>query len=431
MSLVVRAANLWIQATDGVIAAVGEGNPPRAEEVLDAPDCIAVAGLINCHDHLYQQATRGFATREGLFGWLKTLYPLWAGLDADIIRAAARYAIGRLLLSGCTLTTDHLYVYPRGQYGLLEATIEAARELGIRFQPTRGSMSLGASEGGLPPDSIVEEEDAILADCERVIAAYHDPNPGAMCRIGLAPCSPFSVTPRLMQESAALARRHGLRLHTHLAETADEEQFCLEKFGRRPLELMDELGWLADDVWFAHGVHFSAAEIAQLGKAQAGIAHCPSSNMRLGAGACPVRELRAAHVPLGLGCDGAASNEDYHLAGEMRQAVLLARTRAALAGDLQAAEALQPAEALAIATRGGAEVLGRDDVGALEAGKRADIALFEVESELALVLAPPSRAAHVIVEGRLVVRDGRLLKADEDELARDLKEASSRLLAHA
>lgn len=431
MSLVIRAANLWLEAADGVIRATGAGNPPAARETFDARDCIAVPGLINCHDHMYQQATRGYASREGLFGWLKTLYPVWAGLDVDIVRAAARFAIGRLLLSGCTLTSDHHYVFPRGQTGLLEAGIEAARELGIRFQPTRGSMSLGESKGGLPPDGLVEEEDAILADCERVIAAYHDPKPGAMCRVGIAPCSPFSVTPQLMKDSGELARKHGLRLHTHLAETADEEEFCLAKFGRRPLDLMEEFGWLAGDVWFAHGVHFDAAEIARLGAARAGVAHCPSSNMRLGAGACPVRELLKANVPLGLGCDGAASNEDYHLAGELRQAVLLARTRAALGGDLEAARALLPEQALAIATRGGAEVLGRDDVGALEPGLRADVALFKVESELDLVLSPPARAQHVFVEGRMVVRDGRLLTADEDELARELKQASTRLLAHA
>jgi 8-oxoguanine deaminase len=429
--VIVRAANLWIEAREGVITATGEGNPPAGVEVLDASDCVAVPGLINCHDHIYQQATRGHASNQGLFGWLKTLYPVWAGIDAEIVRAAARFAIGRLLLSGCTLTSDHHYVFPRGEAGLLEATIEAAAELGIRFQPTRGSMSLGESRGGLPPDSLVEDEDAILADCERLIAAHHDPRPGAMCRIGIAPCSPFSVTPRLMKDSAELARKHGLRLHTHLAETADEEEFCLARFGKRPLDLMEELGWLAGDVWFAHGVHFAADEIARLGGAGAGIAHCPSSNMRLGAGACPVPELLRAGVPLGLGVDGAASNEDYHLAGEMRQALLLARTRAALAGDPEPARALQPLEVLAMATRGGAAVLGRDDVGRLEPGRRADIALFRAEDETGLVLAPPARASHVLVEGRAVVRDGRLVNADEEELARGLKQAAERLLAHA
>lgn len=426
----------WVLSQDGAIVELGEGPPPAADEVLDLPGCAALPGLINAHDHLYQWATRGYAVNDGLFGWLTLLYPVWAEIDAGTVRAAARSAIGRLLLSGCTLTSDHHYVFPRGRQGIFDALVEAARELGIRFQPCRGSMSLGRSHGGLPPDEVVEDHDAILEDTERVIARYHDPAPGSMCRVSVAPCSPFSVTAELMRDSAALARRHGVHLHTHLAETLDEEAFCREKFGRRPLELLEDLGWVGGDVWYAHGVHFAPAEIAKLGETRTGVAHCPSSNMRLGAGACPVPELLAAGARVGLGVDGSASNEDYHLAGEVRQALLLARVRAAIQGRLDAATALHSDQAWRLATAGGAECLGRDDVGVLEPGRRADIALFRVDDLLhsgiedpleALALAPPARAEAVVVEGRVVVREGRLVNADESELAREVAAASDRL----
>ncbi|HLQ62111.1 MAG TPA: amidohydrolase family protein, partial [Candidatus Acidoferrales bacterium] len=323
MTLLVRAGLLatgtrelpggWLLARDGMVAEVGSGQPPEADERLDLPGCVAVPGLVNAHDHLYQWATRGYAPDAGLFGWLKTLYPVWAGLDAEVVRWAARAALGRLLLSGCTLTTDHHYVFPRGATGIFEALVAAAAELGIRFHPCRGSMSLGESRGGLPPDRLVEDEDRILAETELLAKRFHDPAPGSMCRVAVAPCSPFSVTTGLMRESARLARRLGLRLHTHLAETLDEERFCRERFGHRPLDLLEDVGWIGDDVWLAHGVHFTPAEVARLGSTRTGVAHCPSSNMRLGSGACPVVELRAAGAPVGLGVDGAASNEDYHL----------------------------------------------------------------------------------------------------------------------
>ncbi len=428
MSLLVRAAAVlgadarWIECHEGEIVGMGGGQPPATDEVLDLPNCVAVPGLVNAHDHLYQWATRGYAPDAGLFGWLQALYPIWAEIDAEVVHSAALAALERLLLAGCTLTTDHHYVFPPGRPGLFEALVAAARELGIRFQPCRGSMSLGVSKGGLPPDDLVEDEDAILADTERLVAAYHDPRPGAMCRVSVAPCSPFSVTEHLMRESADLARRLGVRLHTHLAETVEEEQFCVEKFGRRPLELLEDLGWVGPDVWVAHGIHFSKPEIARLGSARMGVAHCPSSNMRLGAGACPVSELRAAGVRVGLGVDGAASNEDYNLVGEVHQALLLARVRASILGLPSPASALTPADALDMATRGGAAALGRDDVGELAVGKRADIALYQLDIDIddwvtALVLAPPPRAEAVVVEGRLVVREGRLWTAGRDATA--------------
>ena len=419
----------WILARDGVIAEVGSGPPPPAGEVISAPDCVVVPGLVNAHDHMYQWATRGYAPDGTLFEWLRSLYPVWARIDAEIVRAAARAAMARLLLCGCTLSTDHHYVFPRGQAGIFEALVEAARELGLRFHPCRGSMSLGESKGGLPPDSVVEDEDSILADTESLIKRFHDPKPGSMCRVVVAPCSPFSVTPELMRESAALARRHGVRMHTHVAETLDEEKFCLERFGKRPLELMEDLGWTGNDVWFAHGIHLDDAEIDRVAETKTGIAHCPSSNMRLGAGACRVADLIRAGARVGLGVDGSASNEDANIAMEVHQALLLARVKGG-------PNALDARTALRLATKGGADCLGRDDCGTLEVGKCADLALYRVD-DLAhagiadplagLALAPPSRASAVIVGGRVVVFDGRLLTADEDEIALEIAATSARL----
>jgi cytosine/adenosine deaminase-related metal-dependent hydrolase len=426
----------WVRAVDGEIAEVGSGDLPRgADETLDEPGCVLVPGLVNAHDHLYQWGTRGLAATEGLFGWLRTLYPIWAGLDAEVAGAAARAAIARLLRSGCTLTSDHHYVFPRGREGILEALVGAARELGIRFQPSRGSMSLGASQGGLPPDEIVESHDAILAATEDAVAALHDPAPGSMCRLSVAPCSPFSVTLDLLRDSAELARRHGLRLHTHLAETVDEEAYCQERFGKRPVELLDDVGWLGPDVWVAHAIHLADAEVSRLGATRTGVAHCPSSNERLGAGACRVADLLDAGAPVGLGVDGAASNEDANLAGEVRQALLLARLRAALLGQSGAAATLTPRGAWDLAW-GGAACLGRDDVSAIVPGRRCDVALFRVDDLVhsgmpdpleALALASPPGADTVVVEGRVVVREGRLLTADEDALARELADASRRM----
>ena len=426
----------WVLAQDGIVAEIGTGALPVADELIDEPDCVAVPGLVNAHDHMYQWATRGYVPDGSLFEWLRALYPLWARIDVDTVRAAGRAAMAHLLLSGCTLSTDHHYVFPRGQHQLLETLVDSARELGLRFHVCRGSMSLGESKGGLPPDEVVEDEDAILADTETAIARHHDPGPGAMCRVVVAPCSPFSVSPQLMRDSAELARRNGVRLHTHLAETLDEERFCLARFGCRPFELMEDLGWTGADVWYAHGIHLSNAEIARVAANQTGIAHCPSSNMRLGAGACRVESLLAAGAPVALGVDGAGSNEDANIAFEAHQALLLARLLAAIEGREDAPRALRARQALRLATEGGAECLGRDDCGSLRPGNCADIACFRAgdlghaglaDLVAGLVLAPPGRAETVLVDGSVVVRGGKLLTASEDEIARELALASVRL----
>ena len=422
--------NGWVLARDGMIVEIGSGPAPTADEIIDEPNCVAMPGLVNAHDHMYQWATRGYLPDGTLFEWLRALYPVWARIDADTVQVAARAAMARLLLSGCTLSTDHHYVFPHGRAGIFEALVEAARELGLRFHPCRGSMSLGESKGGLPPDSVVEEEDEILAHTEELIGRFHDPQPGLMCRVVVAPCSPFSVSPQLMRDSAELARRHGVRLHTHLAETLDEESFCIEKFGRRPVELMEDLGWIGDDVWYAHGIHLNEPEIERIAEMKTGIAHCPSSNMRLGAGICRVEDLIRAGALVGLGVDGSASNEDANLAMEAHQALLLARVRNA------SPRALDARTAWRLATQGGAECLGRDDCGTLEPGRCADIACFRVD-DLAhagikdlvagLALAPPARAQTVVVNGRVAVRDGRLLTADEEEITREIAAMSVRL----
>ena len=426
----------WLHVDGGTILQVGSGAAPAADIVVDEPGCVAMAGLVNAHDHMYQWATRGYQPDGTLFEWLRTLYPVWARIDADVVRAAARAAMARLLLSGCTLSSDHHYVFPPGRPGIFEALVDAARDLGLRFHPSRGSMSLGESKGGLPPDSAVEDEDAILAHSEEMIGRYHDPSRGSMCRVVVAPCSPFSVTPQLMRDSAGLARRLGVRLHTHLAETLDEERFCVERFGRRPLELMEDLGWTGDDVWYAHAVHLNDAEVDRVAVAKTGIAHCPSSNMRLGSGACRVEDFVRAGARVGLGVDGSASNEDANLAMEAHQAMFVARMRAAMAGREDAPHALGARAAWRMATVGGAECLGRDDCGTLEQGKCADVAFFSVD-DLAhagiddlvagLALAPPAKARVVVVNGRVVVRDGRLLTADEDVIAREIATTSARL----
>lgn len=440
MTLLVRAGLLytgtaeipggWLLARGGLIAEVGSGPAPRADEVIDEPNCIAMPGLVSAHDHMYQWATRGYVPDGNLFEWLRALYPVWARIDAEVVRSAARAAMARLLLTGCTLASDHHYVFPHNRPGIFQALVETAGELGLRFHPCRGSMSLGESSGGLPPDSVVEKEEAILAHTEAMITRFHDPEAGSMCRVGVAPCSPFSVTPQLMRDSAALARKHGVRLHTHVAETLDEERFCIERFGRRPVELMEDLGWTGDDVWFAHGIHLEAREVERVAESKTGIAHCPSSNMRLGAGTCRVRDLLRAGAQVGLGVDGSASNEDANVATEAHLAMLLARVRSSSPAALDARGALR------LATRGGAECLGRDDCSALEPGRCADVACFRVDDlahagikdlVAAIALAPPARAETVIVNGRAVVRGGRLLTADEDQIAREIAATSARL----
>ena len=389
------------------IVAVGEGpapdGVPGAESRIDGRGQLATPGLVNCHHHLYQWATRGLAQQATLFEWLVELYPVWARIDAGTCWAAARAGLAALARSGCSASTDHHYVFPRDAGDLLEVEIGAAASVGLRFHPCRGSMDLGRSDGGLPPDEVVEDRDAILAASEDAITRFHDPAPGAMVRIALAPCSPFSVTRGLMTDAAELARRRGVRLHTHLAETLDEERFCRERFGVRPVDYLDELGWLGDDVWLAHCVHVDDAEIGRFASTGTGVAHCPNSNARLGTGIAPVADLVSAGVAVGLGVDGAASNEDGGLASEMRAALQFAR----LVGGPQALTARQ---ALARATIDGARCLGRDDeLGSLEVGKLADVALWRLDGldgagiedpVAALVLGATQTVELLLVGGR-------------------------------
>lgn len=401
----------FVYAEGGEIKQIGTRLPEtlRPERTITAPCAVAIPGLVNTHHHLYQTLTRACTASADaeLFDWLRALYPLWARLDEEAVHMAATVGMAELLLSGCTTTSDHHYVFPDGQAKLIDAEIEAACEIGIRFHPTRGSMSVGQSGGGLPPDCVVQDEDAILADCERLIGKYHDPAPGSMLRIALAPCSPFSVSPELMLRTAALAERYQVRLHTHLAETRDEEAYCLGRFGKRPLDLLSDAGWLGGNTWLAHGIYFNDREIDRLGSAGVGIAHCPSSNMRLGSGIAPVIRLRRAGCPVGLGVDGSASNDSSHMLAEARQALLLNRLA-------HGAAALSVRQALRMATVEGARCLGRDDIGSLEPGKRADVALFDLrdvgysgaeDGLSALLLCAPGRVETLVVNGRVVVED--------------------------
>ena len=415
------------EAAVGAVTPDGAGRPPRR---VDATGCLITPGLVNTHHHLYQWATRGLAQQDDLFGWLVALYPVWAGLDEEITGAAAAAGLGWLALSGCATSTDHHYIFPAGGGDPFAATIDAAASVGLRFHPTRGSMDIGSSNGGLPPDDIVETTDGALAATQDAIDRYHDPEFGAMVRVAVAPCSPFSTTPTLMRESAALARAAAVRLHTHLAETVDESAYCREKFGCDPVAYADRVGFLGEDVWLAHGVHLSPDEIGRLAATRTGVAHCPSSNARLGSGIAPVRALLDAGAPVGLGVDGAASQEAGHLGAELRQALYAARLRGG-PGALTAREALR------LGTMGGAACLGREaEIGSLEPGKLADIAVWRIDGVghagmadpvAALVFGPPATLELLLVSGRPVVEGGRLVTVDEDELARRLAAASHRL----
>ena len=413
-----RVADGSIYIRNHVIEAVGPAHdlPDHADQVIDAAGMLLMPGLVNTHHHLYQTLTRAVpgAQNAELFTWLKTLYPIWANLDADAVYTSAKIGLAELLLSGCTTAADHLYIFPNDV--TLDDEIRAAREIGIRFHATRGSMSRGESQGGLPPDRVVETEAAILKDTRRVIETYHDPAPYAMLRIAVAPCSPFSVTEDLMRESARLARAYGVRLHTHLAETKDEQDFCLEIAGQRPVAYAEKLGWVGDDVWFAHGVHVSQDEISRLAATHTGVAHCPSSNMRLASGIAPVRAYLDAGVPVGLGVDGSASNDSSHMLAEARLAMLLQRVLGNPAG-------LSAEEALWVATRGGAEVLGREDIGQLAPGKAADIIGLRLEklayagaavhdAQAATVFCAPEHVDLSIVNGATVVDQGHLVTLD-------------------
>ncbi len=414
-----RIADGGLFVRDNFIEQVGPTSelPTDADEVIDASGMIVLPGLVNTHHHLYQTLTRAVpGTQDAtLFQWLKILYNIWAGMTPDAVYTSARVGLSELMLSGCTTASDHLYIYPPGNGYRIDDEIRAAQELGVRFQPCRGSMSLGESDGGLPPDRVVEDEDDILADTRRAIETYHDPDPGAMVRIVVAPCSPFSVTPDLMRESAALARSYGVRLHTHLAETLDEEAFCLEQFGQRPVAYADELGWMGEDVWHVHCVHLNQAEVELFAETGTGVCHCPSSNMRLASGIAPVRALLDAGAPVALGVDGSASNDSSHLLAEARMAMLLQRVR----GE---PDALSAEEVLWMATRGGARVLGRDDIGELSPGKAADVIGLRLDRLAyagalhdplaALLFCQPQQIDLSIINGEIVIEDGHLLTID-------------------
>jgi cytosine/adenosine deaminase-related metal-dependent hydrolase len=418
---------------DERIVAVGPGPAPagwHADRRIDGRGRLATPGFVNCHHHLFQWATRGYAHDSTLFQWLTELYPVWQHIDGEIVAGAARAGLGALARSGCSTSTDHHYVFPRRGDDLLAVEVAAAQAIGLRFHPCRGAMDLGQSAGGLPPDSIVENRDEILTASADAVERFHDPEPGSMLRVALAPTSPFTVTQELVTETAELARARGVRLHTHLAETRDEELFCLERYGVRPLQYLDDLGWLGDDVWLAHCVHLGVDECVRMGQTHTGVAHCPTSNGRLGAGIAPVPALLRAGAAVGLGVDGAASNECGELLDELRAALILARTQAGPA-------ALSVRQALELATRHGARCLGREDeLGHLSVGALADLALWDLRSAgyagiadpvAALVLGPSRPVDMLLVHGKVVVEDSELRTADAETLASDLGRASARL----
>ena len=406
-----RGADILIQ--NGEISEIGHDLSAEDAEVFDATGKIVTPGLVNTHHHLYQTLTRAVPGAQDalLFGWLKRLYPIWARFGPEEMFVSAQAGLAELALSGCTMTSDHLYLYPNG--ARLDDTIAAANEVGLRFHATRGAMSIGESDGGLPPDALVEDEAAILEDCIRVIDAFHDPNPGAMIRVGVAPCSPFSVTRDLMRDAAILARDKGVMMHTHLAENDEDIAYSLEKFGCRPGQYAEDLGWTGDDVWHAHCVKLDRQEIDLFARSRTGVAHCPCSNCRLGSGIAPVRAMRDVGVQVGLGVDGSASNDTGNLMAEARQILLLQRVQ-------NGADAMSAREALEIATRGGAQVLGRDDCGQLAVGKRADIAIWDAQAienagswdPAALILAGPTKVNALFVEGRQIVAEGQMVTLD-------------------
>lgn len=435
-------ASLFIK--DGFIQSIGatDDMPESADEVLDLNGHIVFPGLINTHHHFYQTLTRAVPGTQdaNLFNWLVTLYPIWARMTAQDIRISTQTALAELALSGCTTASDHLYLFPNG--ARLDDEIEAAAQVGLRLHASRGSMSLGESKGGLPPDSVVDTEEDILKDSQRLIEKYHDPNPGSMVQIVLAPCSPFSVTGELMRQSAVLAREYGVQLHTHLAETQDEEDFCLEKFGHRPVAYMQEVDWIGEDVWFAHCVHVSGEEVQLFADQGCGVAHCPGSNMRLASGIAPILAMRAKGVEVGIGVDGSASNDSSHLLEEARRAMLLARVGAGLGGASRSGEDAPPLmsarQALELATRGGAAVLGRDDIGSLEIGTCADLIALDLnrlayagalhDPVAAVLFCAPQNVDVTIVGGKIIVADGKIATLDVPKLIEQHNQAAARLI---
>ncbi len=429
---------------DGFIEAVGASDqlPHEADEILDLSGHVLLPGLINTHHHFYQTLTRAVpeAQNANLFNWLKTLYPIWARMKPEDIRISTQTALAELALSGCTTAQDHLYLFPNGSR--LDDEIYAARQVGLRLHASRGSMSLGESKGGLPPDSVVEDEDGILKDSQRLIETYHDPKPGSMTQIVLAPCSPFSVTGELMRQSALLARQYGVHLHTHLAETQDEEAFCMQLFGYRPVGYMQSLDWVGEDVWFAHSVHVNQEEMQVYKRSGCGVAHCPSSNMRLASGIAPIMEMRRLGIKVGLGVDGSASNDGSHMLEEARQAMLVARLKAGLDGASLSGEAAPPLmtarQVLEIATRGSAAVLGRTDLGSLEPGKCADFFAVRLDHLgyagalhdpiAALVFTAPAQVDYTVVGGKFIVRQGEFVTLDIPWLVYNHNRAARRLV---
>ena len=446
----------------GLIQEVGPMSelPQTADEVLDLKGFIVLPGLVNTHHHFYQTLTRAVPAAQdaNLFNWLTALYPIWARMNPEDIFTSTQTALAELALSGCTTASDHLYLFPNGSR--LDNEIAAGQEIGLRLQASRGSMSLGESQGGLPPDSVVDSEDSILKDSQRLIEEYHDAKTGAMVQIVLAPCSPFSVTTNLMKQSAKLARNYGVHLHTHLAETEDEEQFCLQRFGHRPVGYMQEVDWVGDDVWFAHAVWVNDEEIKTFAKHNCGVAHCPTSNMRLASGIAPIKEYRAAGVDVGLGVDGSASNDGSHLLAEVRNAMLVARVKEGITGFSaspspvraersdsedeagrgaggEVRKLMSAREALYLGTRGGAAVLGRKDIGSLESGKCADFFAINLnrigftgmhDPVAALVFGQPVNADYTVVGGKFVVKEGQLVTVDEKKLIEKHNKAAKRLL---
>jgi 8-oxoguanine deaminase len=438
------------------ISRIGRGLPaPEGAKVLDASRHVVLPGLVNTHHHFYQTLTRALPAVQDakLFDWLVYLYEIWKGVDEEAVRWSSRLAMAELLKTGCTLTTDHHYLYPKGfKDDLPGLQFEAASELGLRFAPTRGSMSRSKKDGGLPPDSVVQDEDRILAECEATVSKFHDPAPDAMRKVALAPCSPFSVSEKSMREAAQLARRMGVRLHTHLAETSDENDYCVSMYGRRPLKLMEDCGFIGSDVWYAHGIFFDDRELALLARTKTGVAHCPASNMRLGSGIARIREMLDLGVPVGLGVDGSASNDSSDMLGEARQAMLLQRVRAgaglSAGSGLAASSGLSAREALSIASEGGAKILGYEKLGRIQEGWIADLALFDVmrleyagalsDPVAALVLCGYDHGAdHVVVNGELALESGRLSSpsaragADEETIRANAERSARALLEKA
>lgn len=426
---------------DGRIARIGKGIQSKTGpdlRLLDATNCVVYPGFVNCHHHLYQTLTRNIPKVQNakLFDWLIGLYEVWRELSEEAVEVGTRVGVGELLLTGCTTTSDHFYVFPKkASRELLDVEIETAKELGIRFHPTRGSMSRGKSKGGLPPDDVVQDPEEILGDCDRVIAKYHDPAPFSMCRIVLAPCSPFSVTTELLAETAKYARAKKVQLHTHLCETVDEEAYCRKNLGMRPLEYMESTGWVGPDVWYAHGIYFNDAEIARLAQTQTGISHCPASNLRLGSGIAPIPKMLGAGVKIGLGVDGSASNDSSNFVREMQLALLVHRVGTAV-------ESMPAIRVVEMATRGGAAVLGQPEIGSVEVGKAADLAVFRLDKiDYAGAMADPAaallfcgagpRAEYTIVNGKVLVEYGKLVGVDEEALWERANRVAEKMLSAA